>query len=190
VILSVIGATTGAVFLKKFVFIPNLFIYLVILSFIFATLSAVFYLKRNRFLTMSGIKKKWKYLSILFLTTIIVNVGLIYFILPAVANIGKKNIDVSSTAINTNDNYQTIYMDQLGGGYKPNQFTIKKNIPVKWIITSKSQSCAASIYSEKLGISQDLNPGENVIEFTATETGKISFSCYMGMYSGYFNVIP
>jgi plastocyanin domain-containing protein len=84
---------------------------------------------------------------------------------------------------------QVIRMDQVGAGYKPNSFTIKKGIPSKWIITSKSQSCAASIYSKKLGIQQNLDPGENIIEFTPKEVGKIPFSCSMGMYTGSFNVV-
>jgi len=195
VLFSIIGATSGAVFLKKFVFVPHLFQYLLLLSFTFATLSAAFYLKRNGLLSLAGVKRKWKYLTILYSTTMIINLLFVYWILPAVANINQPketpvaSVQVAPTTPNEN-NPQIIRMDQVGGGYKPNSFTIKKGIPVKWIITSKSQSCAASIYSEKLGISHDLNPGENVIEFTATETGKISFSCYMGMYSGYFNVIP
>lgn len=195
VLLSIVGATSGAVFLKKFIFIPHLFQYLLLLSFFFATLSATFYLKRNGLLSLAGIKRKWKYLTILYSTTMIINPLFVYWILPATANISqpKENptadVQVVSTTLDENS-AQIVRMDQTGGGYKPNSFTIKKGVPVKWIITSKSQSCATSIYSEKLGISQALNPGENIIEFTATETGKISFSCYMGMYSGYFNVIP
>lgn len=87
------------------------------------------------------------------------------------------------------DGVQIVRMDQVGAGYKPNKFTIKKGIPVKWIINSKSQSCAASIYSNKLNIHQSLEPGENIIEFTPTTVGKIPFSCSMGMYTGTFNVI-
>lgn len=190
VVLSVIGATTGAVFLKKFIFVPNLFVYLVILSFFFATLSAFFYLKKNRYLSIAGMKKKWKYLTILFLTTIIVNVGLIYFIIPAAANVKKNNTTTPPPATAPSENVQTIEMDQLGGGYKPNQFTIKKNVPVRWVINSKSPyACSATIYSKKLGINQDLKPGINIIEFTPKETGEISFSCLMGMYSGKFIVV-
>lgn len=85
---------------------------------------------------------------------------------------------------------QIVRMDQTSSGYSPNSFTIKKGVPVKWIITSKSVfSCAASIFSSKLGIRKFLKEGENVIEFTPSEIGNISFSCSMGMYRGMFNVI-
>ncbi len=85
---------------------------------------------------------------------------------------------------------QIVRMDQTSSGYTPNTFTIKKGIPVKWIITSKSPfSCSASIVSSKLGIRKFLQDGENVIEFTPTDVGPIKFSCSMGMYNGVFNVI-
>jgi plastocyanin domain-containing protein len=163
-----------------------------LLSFFFATLSAAFYLRRNDLFSSSGIRKKWKYLAILYSTTMIINLLFIYWILPAAANINQQKVSVTTnnqTTENNESNAQIIRMDQLGSGYKPNSFTVKKGAPVKWIITSKSQSCSASIYSKQLGINRELSPGENVINFTPTETGKISFSCYMGMYSGYFDVI-
>lgn len=88
------------------------------------------------------------------------------------------------------DGVQIVSMNQNSNGYSPNKFTIKKGIPVKWIINSlDSGSCAASIYSQKLGIRKLLKDGENVIEFIPTEIGVIPFSCSMGMYRGSFTVI-
>jgi len=85
---------------------------------------------------------------------------------------------------------QIVKMTQNASGYSPNSFTIKKGIPVKWIITSEDAfTCAASIVSSKLGIRKNLSAGENIIEFTPTEAGNIRFTCSMGMYSGSFNVI-
>lgn len=85
---------------------------------------------------------------------------------------------------------QIVKMAQTSSGYSPNSFTIKKDIPVKWIVTSENAfSCAASIVSPKLGIRKNLEAGENIIEFTPTETGNIRFTCSMGMYSGSFNVV-
>jgi len=85
---------------------------------------------------------------------------------------------------------QVVRMTQTSSGYSPNSFTIKKGIPVKWIVTSEDAfSCAASIVSPKLGIRTNLSAGENVIEFTPTEVGNVRFTCSMGMYSGSFNVV-
>ena len=85
---------------------------------------------------------------------------------------------------------QIVKMTQNGSGYSPNSFTIKKDIPVKWIINSTdSFTCASSIVSAKLGVRQGLQQGENIIEFTPKEVGSIRFSCSMGMYTGVFNVV-
>lgn len=85
---------------------------------------------------------------------------------------------------------QIVKMTQSAYGYSPNSFTIKKGMPVRWIINSEDiNTCAASIASAKLGIRQGLQLGENVIEFTPNEAGTIRFSCAMGMYTGSFNVV-
>ena len=85
---------------------------------------------------------------------------------------------------------QIINMDQLGGGYRPNKFTIKKDIPVKWVINAKNtDACSGSIMASKIGVKKILEPGINIIEFTPKETGEIKFSCLMGMYTGKFIVV-
>ena len=85
---------------------------------------------------------------------------------------------------------QEVRMTQASGGYSPNKFTIRKGVPVKWIITSKDiYTCAASIASQQLNIRKGLQLGENVFEFTPKETGTIRFSCSMGMYTGSFTVV-
>lgn len=85
---------------------------------------------------------------------------------------------------------QVINMEERSNGYFPNKFTIKKDMPVRWVIDAKDPySCASSLVSSKLGVRKNLQAGKNTIEFTPKEIGKIKFSCSMGMYSGYFNVV-
>lgn len=75
-------------------------------------------------------------------------------------------------------------------GYSPNHLTIKKDIPVKWLVNSTNPySCSSYLVVPGLGISKALQAGANVIEFMPTKVGTIKFTCGMGMYSGYFNVI-
>lgn len=75
-------------------------------------------------------------------------------------------------------------------GYSPNSFTIKKGIPVKWIVKSvEPRSCASSLSVPKLNIRTQLTENEQIFEFTPKESGEIPFSCSMGMYTGVFNVI-
>lgn len=85
---------------------------------------------------------------------------------------------------------QVVNMEERSNGYFPNKFTIKKDMPVRWVIDAKDPySCASALVSSKLGVRKNLQAGENIIEFTPKEIGKIKFSCSMGMYSGYFNVV-
>lgn len=88
------------------------------------------------------------------------------------------------------DGVQVVKMTENNSGYSPNKFTIKKGIPVKWVIDAKAPySCASSLISSKLGVRKSLKAGQNIIEFTPEETGKIPFSCSMGMYKGAFYVV-
>jgi sulfite exporter TauE/SafE len=84
---------------------------------------------------------------------------------------------------------QIVRMKELRHGYSPDSFKIKNGVPVKWIIDAEEPySCAASLVVPSLGISKQLARGENIIEFTPREPGRINFSCSMGMYTGYFMV--
>ncbi len=109
-------------------------------------------------------------------------------VLGAFSPTNKPNLDAKNVTIK--DGVQIVRMTQDSSGYSPNKFTIKKGLPVKWIVTSTDPySCASSIVSQKLGIRKMLRQGENVFEFTPKETGTIRFSCSMGMFVGTFNVV-
>ena len=98
--------------------------------------------------------------------------------------------DILDPNVTIENNVQVVRMTEVSNGYRPNKFTIKKGIPVKWIIDAQNvYSCAASIIAPKLNIGRTLKSGENIFEFTPTETGTINFSCAMGMYTGKFIVI-
>lgn len=104
---------------------------------------------------------------------------------PAVAS-NKKPTSTAGIV----DGYQVIRMTQKVNGYFPNSFTVQAGVSVRWIITSESAySCAASILMPAMNIQQGLKAGENIIEFTPKQTGRLPFSCSMGMYRGEFNVI-
>ncbi|OGE43529.1 hypothetical protein A3A53_02755 [Candidatus Daviesbacteria bacterium RIFCSPLOWO2_01_FULL_39_23] len=98
--------------------------------------------------------------------------------------------DTADPNVTLENGVQVAKMVQNASGYSPNTLTVKKGIPVKWVITSKDvNTCASSLVSSSLKIRKGLSLGENIIEFTPTETGVLKFSCSMGMYRGSFNVI-
>lgn len=108
----------------------------------------------------------------------------------SIGGFNNKNSEViSDSNVVLENGVQVVRMVEGNDGYSPNYFSIKKGVPVKWIIDAQAPySCASSIVVPKLNISKNLEAGENIIEFTPTQVGKIPFSCSMGMYTGVFNV--
>jgi uncharacterized protein len=106
-------------------------------------------------------------------------------------NLRNKNVvSVIDPNVVLENGVQTVKMSETSRGYEPNSFTIIKGVPVKWVIDAQAPySCASSLILSKYNIRKSLKAGENIIEFTPAETGKINFSCSMGMYTGVFNVV-
>ncbi len=77
---------------------------------------------------------------------------------------------------------QTVTTGLPGGRYEP--ITVTKGIPVKWIIQAEPgeiTGCNNTIVIPEYNIEKPLETGNNIIEFTPTETGKFTYSCRMGM---------
>lgn len=88
------------------------------------------------------------------------------------------------------NNWQIIEMVVDGRGYTPNEFVVKKNQPVRWIIKGNNvYGCQGYFVVPELGIRKALNDGDNFFEFTPKKTKPIYFSCGMGMYRGVIEVI-
>jgi len=88
------------------------------------------------------------------------------------------------------DGYQEIYMDVTSRGWSPDKFILKKGVPVKWIINGKQlNGCNNGIQVPKYGLNFQIKQGEQTIEFTPTESGVVSWSCWMGMIQGTFVVV-
>lgn len=99
----------------------------------------------------------------------------------------NRNLDPN---VSTENGVQIARMNVNSTGYSPNSFTVKKNLPVKWIINGENVfGCQGFLQAPKLAVTRVLQLGENVIEFTPKEEGFINFSCSMGMFRGAFNVV-
>jgi sulfite exporter TauE/SafE len=92
--------------------------------------------------------------------------------------------------IEMENGYQIIRMEVNKYGWSPDKFVLKKGVPAKWVITGKEiTGCNRAINVPKLDLEFDISMGEQIIEFTPTEAGKIPFSCWMGMIPGVFVVV-
>ena len=88
------------------------------------------------------------------------------------------------------NNVQVINMDVTRYGWEPAEFTLVKGVPVQWVINGKEiTGCNRAIQVPAYNLEFDIVPGEQVIEFTPTETGTVAWSCWMGMIPGTFTVV-
>ena len=101
------------------------------------------------------------------------------------SQITKTEVKKSSSNVDV----QEIEMRVTQKGFEPNTFTIKKGIPVKFIVKEDYLTgCTNKIIIPSKNITQALSKGDNIIEFTPEEIGTIPFSCWMGMVKGKFIV--
>lgn len=85
---------------------------------------------------------------------------------------------------------QVIRITQDSRGYHPSELPeLKVGVPARLIIYSTdSYTCAASFVIPEFDIKKQLQPGENVIDFVPKKSGKLPFSCSMGMFRGSLEV--
>lgn len=97
------------------------------------------------------------------------------------ANNAVINLDsIAKSTVNGNDQTVTTTLD--GGVYA--SIVVQKDVPVKWTITAKNgdiNSCNNEMIIKDYNVDEKLKVGENVIEFTPTQSGTITYSCWMGM---------
>lgn len=106
-------------------------------------------------------------------------------------NISLKRSTASTQDSVVTDNIQkiTIKLDN-NQGYIPNSIKIKKDIPVELsVLANGATTCVRVFVIPSLKINKVVPDTEPlIIKFTPNKTGKISFTCSMGMYHGEFIV--
>ncbi len=86
--------------------------------------------------------------------------------------------------------YQVIEIDLSYDNYE--NIIVKKDIPVKMIINVSEKyltGCNNEIIINEYGIKKELEVGENIIEFTPTKKGNITYTCWMNMIKNTIKVI-
>jgi plastocyanin domain-containing protein len=104
--------------------------------------------------------------------------------------IGTSQTSDSNSA-NVQGGVQKVTITVTNSGYKADVDTIKVGVPVELTLVTKNVfSCSRSFLIPNYNISILLpENGSQVVKFTPTKTGKITYTCSMGMYTGSFNVI-
>jgi len=106
---SVLGVTVLMNFFKPILMNRYFFHALIGVSLGFAGLSSVLYLRKNKLLSVAGAKKKWKYLTVMFGSTVGINLLLFLVIFPMLANIDASGTITGGAVLDsTNEKYSTI----------------------------------------------------------------------------------
>lgn len=92
IIASILGATVAMKFFKPLLMNYYFFHILVAISLLFATIASVIYLRKNGFLSLVGIKRKWRYISIMYGSTVGINLLLFIVIFPLLANVSAPSV--------------------------------------------------------------------------------------------------
>lgn len=89
------------------------------------------------------------------------------------------------------DGYQEATIVVTGRGYQSDTKTLKAGVPVRLkLVTNSVLSCSRAFTIPDYNISKVLpETGTQIIEFTPVKTGRLTYTCSMGMYSGSFNVV-
>ncbi|MFH1622915.1 MAG: heavy metal-associated domain-containing protein [Candidatus Aenigmatarchaeota archaeon] len=100
IVATVLGVTVATELFKPLLMNPYFFYILIGVSFVFATISSVLYLRQQGFISFGGsggqfevnvarntLHRKWKYLAAMYGTTIMINIALFFFVFPALANV-------------------------------------------------------------------------------------------------------
>lgn len=97
----------------------------------------------------------------------------------------------SADAVVADSGNQEIEIQVTSSGYSSTVKTLKKNVPVKLkLVTNNTAGCSRSFTIPDYNISQVLpSTGTTYVNFTPTKNGRLVYTCSMGMYIGYFDVV-
>lgn len=86
---------------------------------------------------------------------------------------------------------QEVTMQIFNTSYSSSASTLKAGVPTKLsLVTNGVLGCTRAFVIPSLGISRVLpETGKQTLEFTPKKTGRLAFTCSMGMYGGEFQVV-
>lgn len=110
------------------------------------------------------------------------------FALSGFAGPGGGTIQGNKAALQ--GDVQVVTMEMDSRRYTP--LVVQEGIPVVWKINVEQgdlNGCNNPITIPRYGITKELELGENIIEFTPREEGRIAYSCWMGMIRSNIQVV-
>lgn len=113
-----------------------------------------------------------------------------YWIVLTTAS-GDGSESIGRVASVSKSGKQEVEIKVSSRGYQSNVQTLKAGTPVSLKLTTQdTQGCLRAFTIPELNINKVLPvSGEEIVEFTPNKKGRLAYTCSMGMYSGYFEVI-
>ncbi|MBU1112171.1 MAG: hypothetical protein ABIG93_02660 [archaeon] len=192
---SILGVTVLTNFFKPMLMNRYFFHALVGVSLGFATLSSVLYLRKHKFLSWAGVKKKWKYLSVMYGSTIGINLFLFMLIFPLLANVsaasptgafaaGSDFDDLSSISLKVNipcPGHAPLISEELKtiAGVSSIQFSFPNNFDVTYdpTQTSKEEILALEVFETYSAEVTDESTGVSSISLEQESDSYTASSC-------------
>lgn len=117
----------------------------------------------------------------------------------SLSGMALPSLTSSVTAVNEVQQNNTASIDQgvqtITTKLSPNRYeriTVQVGVPVKWTIEADENDingCNNQVLIPKYNIEKKLVAGDNIIEFTPTETGTVPYSCWMGMIKSTITIV-
>jgi hypothetical protein len=88
------------------------------------------------------------------------------------------------------DGYQEVTFNLESRSYR--RFVVASGVPVRWTIraaASNLNGCNQAIVVPAYGLSKNLVPGDNIIDFMPGQPGTVQYSCWMGMIRSSIEVV-
>lgn len=110
---------------------------------------------------------------------------------PIQINLGGRENTKKFLSANLVNGAQVVDITVYPNGYQPDYVQVKKGVPVKLnLSTAGGYGCTVAFRIPSLGINKDLSQAKTtVVEFTPQNSGKIAWTCSMGMFTGVIDVI-
>jgi sulfite exporter TauE/SafE/copper chaperone CopZ len=104
-------------------------------------------------------------------------------------SLGGGDAAAVTPQVSVENGVQTLRTFQVATGYLPADAALYAGLPTRWIVESlDAQSCAVFLQVPSLGIAVTLHEGENTIDLPPLPSGRVAYSCSMGMYGGQLTV--
>ncbi len=162
IIASVIGATVAMSIFRPLLMNRYIFHFLILISIGFATVSSVIYLRKNKLLSIKGIKRKKGYLFTMYGITVGINLVLFFFVFPMLANlsptgalVGVADSDLSTLNMKVDipcPGHAPLITSELKTlpGIAFVKFSFPENFEVKYDerITTKTEMLSLEVFEE------------------------------------------